>query len=190
MRISTIAWVIIILAALGGGWYYYSTQVSVPVMSGSGEPSPSGAAGTNGSPNQGNLGQQNNGAPQQPMADGAEGIVIGANLALGTDVNTKLGTYLTGYNGAALYTKDGDTANASSCYGQCAQNWPPYVVGAEDNVHQVKAGVAGSVDTFTRSDGTIQVTYKGKPLYFYASDSAAAGAKGDGVGGVWHIAKP
>lgn len=153
-------------------------------------PGPQQMMGINGSPNQGNMGGPDNGQVQQPMADGAEGTIIGANLALGTDGNATLGTYLIGYNGMPVYTKDGDTESSSTCYDTCAQNWPPYLVGAEDNVHQLKAGVKGTTDTMIRTDGSIQMTYDGKPLYFYAADSASANPTGDGKGGVWHIAKP
>ena len=130
------------------------------------------------------------GVMQKPMEDGAEGMIIGANVALGTDGNTTTGIYLIGYTGMPVYTKDGDSATASSCYSDCAKNWPPYLVGAEDNVNQLKAGVNGKADTFVRTDGTIQMTYNGKPLYFYAADSASSGPSGNGVGGVWHVAKP
>ncbi len=154
---------------------------------------PGTSAGINGSANQGNMGgpasDQGVGdasKPGQSGADGAEGTIIGSNLALGTDANTKLGKYLISYNGMPLYTFANDHGTASTCYGTCAQNWPPYLVGAEDNVHNVKAGV----DTIVRTNGTIQVTYNGHPLYFYAEDTSASGPTGNGVGGVWYVAKP
>ena len=181
---KTLVWAIVIIAALIGGWYWWSMS-NTPAPA-----TPSGQMGTNGSQNQGNMGGTDNGQVQQPTADGAEGMVIGSNLALGTSANTKLGTYLVGYNGMTLYTKEGDSAKVSTCTGSCATAWPAYVVGAEDNVNQLKAGITGKADTFVRADGTIQMTYKGMPLYFYASDKTSADAKGDGVGGVWHVAKP
>jgi len=125
-------------------------------------------------------------------ADGAEGVVIGNNLALGTNGNATLGTYLIGYTGMTLYTYTKDTGSVSTCYDTCATNWPPYIVGAEDNVKQVKSGVnASKVGTTIRTDGTIQMTYDGKPLYFYAKDRAnTSDATGQGVGGVWFVVKP
>jgi hypothetical protein len=39
--------------------------------------------------------------------------------------------------------------------------------------------------TITRSNGTIQVTYAGHPLYFYKGDTKAGQAKGQGVENVW-----
>jgi predicted lipoprotein with Yx(FWY)xxD motif len=49
--------------------------------------------------------------------------------------------------------------------------------------------VTGTVATITRSDGSVQATYNGHPLYTYVSDSAPGQAKGNGLnlsGGVWH----
>ena len=174
MKTSTVVSTIVILLIAAGSWYYLANIDMTPLVQDQAQV-PAG-------------GQPDTGVIQQPMADGAEGSIIGANLALGLDgVGTK--AHLIGYNGMTLYTKDGDTATTSSCYGQCATNWPPYLVGPEDNVNNVKAGVGGKVDTIFRTDNSIQVTYNGKPLYFYASDKTSADVTGDGVGGVWHVAK-
>ena len=51
------------------------------------------------------------------------------------------------------------------------------------------AGVTGKLGTITRSDGSMQATYNGHPLYTYVADSAPGQAKGNGLnlnGGVWH----
>ena len=51
------------------------------------------------------------------------------------------------------------------------------------------AGVTGKLATITRSDGSMQATYNGRPLYTYVADSAPGQAKGNGLnlnGGVWH----
>ena len=176
---KTIVWLLVIVIIGAGGWYWWSMQDATTT--------PEGAAGT-GSEEQGADGANN--GMQLPMEDGAEGAIIGNNLALGTDSDTKVGKYLIAYNGMAVYTKDGDTTTMSSCYSTCATNWPPYLVGAEDNVNNVKAGVGGKVATIIRTDGSIQVTYNGKPLYFYATDKTSADVSGDGAGGIWHVAKP
>ena len=116
--------------------------------------------------------------------------IIGSNLALGTDGNEALGTYLIGYTGAAVYTHDGDTASSSACYDACAQEWPPYLVGSEDNIHQLKAGVRDVTSTITRTDGSLQLTYDGHPLYFYAADKESNNPSGNGVSGAWHLVRP
>lgn len=38
-----------------------------------------------------------------------------------------------------------------------------------------------------RKDGTQQLTFNDKPIYFYVSDGAQGDINGDGLGGVWHI---
>ncbi len=42
----------------------------------------------------------------------------------------------------------------------------------------------------TRADGTKQWAYNGAPLYTWVGDSSVGDMTGDGVKGVWHIAKP
>jgi hypothetical protein len=51
------------------------------------------------------------------------------------------------------------------------------------------SGVTGTLATITRSDGTVQATYDGHPLYTYAGDTAPGQANGNGItsfGGTWH----
>jgi predicted lipoprotein with Yx(FWY)xxD motif len=50
-------------------------------------------------------------------------------------------------------------------------------------------GVTGKLATITRSDGSVQASYNGHPLYTYVGDKAPGQAKGNGLnlsGGVWH----
>jgi predicted lipoprotein with Yx(FWY)xxD motif len=41
-----------------------------------------------------------------------------------------------------------------------------------------------------RDDGSSQIAYKGKPLYYWVKDGKAGDTTGDGVMGVWHTARP
>jgi predicted lipoprotein with Yx(FWY)xxD motif len=52
------------------------------------------------------------------------------------------------------------------------------------------AGATGTFATFARPDGTMQVSYNGKPLYYFAKDTKAGDTNGQGVGGKWFIAAP
>jgi len=91
---------------------------------------------------------------------------------------------LTNANGLTLYWFGPDTATTSNCTGSCATYWPP-VAGPVT----AGAGVTGKLGTITRSDGTVQATYDGHPLYTYVSDTSPGQAKGNGLnlsGGVWH----
>jgi predicted lipoprotein with Yx(FWY)xxD motif len=85
-----------------------------------------------------------------------------------------------------LFTKD--TPNTSNCYGGCASYWPPLLTnGAPVAGTGVTASMLG---TTKRTDGTVQVTYNGWPLYYYASDKAAGDVTGENVQGVWFVITP
>jgi predicted lipoprotein with Yx(FWY)xxD motif len=91
---------------------------------------------------------------------------------------------LTNGKGFTLYWFVPDTSTRSNCNGSCAQIWPPVTGPATAG-----AGVTGKLGTITRSDGSIQATYGGHPLYTYTADTAPGQANGNGInasGGVWH----
>jgi predicted lipoprotein with Yx(FWY)xxD motif len=48
--------------------------------------------------------------------------------------------------------------------------------------------VTGQLGTITRADGSLQVTYKGLPLYFFHNDSNPGDTKGNYTG--WSLVKP
>jgi predicted lipoprotein with Yx(FWY)xxD motif len=80
----------------------------------------------------------------------------------------------------AVYEFDGDTvANQSTCTGGCLAAWPPVPVPANAPVP-----LPSPWSKFTRSDdAVVQLTYNGKPLYTFASDTQAGVATGNGVAG-------
>jgi predicted lipoprotein with Yx(FWY)xxD motif len=91
---------------------------------------------------------------------------------------------LTNAKGFTLYSFVPDTSTKSNCNGSCATYWPPVKGPATAGT-----GVTGKLATITRSDGSIQATYNGHPLYTYVGDKAPGQAKGNGLnlsGGVWH----
>jgi len=91
---------------------------------------------------------------------------------------------LTNAKGFTLYWFAPDTSTMSKCNGSCATYWPPVKGPATAG-----PGVTGKLATIKRSDGSVQATYDGHPLYTYAADSAPGQAKGNGLnasGGVWH----
>ena len=99
---------------------------------------------------------------------------------------TKIGgvNVLTNAKGFTLYWFVPDTSTTSKCNGSCATYWPPVKGPATAG-----AGVTGRLGTITRSDGSVQATYNGHPLYTYVADGAPGQAKGNGLnlsGGVWH----
>lgn len=85
-------------------------------------------------------------------------------------------------NGMSLYTYDKDEAGKSNCYDKCATNWPPLAAAAD-------AKADGEWTIVDRTDGTKMWAYDGKPLYTFIKDKAKGDVTGEGVGGVWHLAK-
>jgi len=93
-------------------------------------------------------------------------------------------TVLTNAKGFTVYSFAPDTPTASQCNGGCAHLWPPVTGPAIAG-----PGVTGTLGTIHRSDGSIQATYSGHPLYTYLGDTAPGQAKGNGLnaaGGIWH----
>lgn len=110
-----------------------------------------------------------------------------AALTLASTNDPALGAYLTGLNGMTLYILTTDTPDTSSCTGTCATNWPPLTVAPGATITG-PSGATAAFATSARSDGTMQVTYNHWPLYYYAGDSAAGDAKGQGKNGTWFVA--
>lgn len=122
-------------------------------------------------------------APSVAQGDAPAEEVYTVNAA-----TTDLGTFLTGEDGLTLYYFAKDTApGVSACEGQCVTNWPLFSVDADETV-AAGAGVTGVLATFIRADGTVQVAYDGRPLYYFAGDQAAGDVNGQGVGDVWYVA--
>lgn len=96
---------------------------------------------------------------------------------------------LVGANGMTVYSFANDTDGTSACYDQCATNWPPLLVESEDAL-LAGFGASGELGVTERTDGTLQVTYNGMPLYYWKNDAARGDTTGDGVGGVWAIVAP
>jgi len=99
-----------------------------------------------------------------------------------------LGTILTDPEGMTLYLFTNDTtANESTCYDQCAENWPPFMA---EEPFSLPFGVEGELTTVERTDGTTMVAYNGIPLYYFAGDTAPGDTNGQGVGDVWYVLGP
>jgi predicted lipoprotein with Yx(FWY)xxD motif len=109
--------------------------------------------------------------------------------ALRTTDNSRLGTIVVDGSGRTLYRFDKDSASppTSNCTGACAQLWPPVLVGTQISLSGIDRSLLG---TIKRSDGTVQLTLNGWPLYRYAGDSAPGQVNGEGIGGVWFAVRP
>ena len=83
-------------------------------------------------------------------------------------------------DGQVLYSYDPDQPSLSNCSGDCAANWPPMSLAPAISIQDPLARIS-------RADGTNQITYGKKPLYYYSGDDKPGVANGDGIGGVWHV---
>jgi predicted lipoprotein with Yx(FWY)xxD motif len=124
-----------------------------------------------------------------PSASGGGGAAAGS---VAVDARTGPdGTYLTDGSGRTLYLFLADKSGASTCSGACATAWPPLTTTSKASAG---GGVTASdLGTVTRSDGTKQVTYNGHPLYYFARDTSAGRADGQGLtgfGAAWWIVSP
>ena len=76
-----------------------------------------------------------------------------------------------GWHVFPVYSYSADSATKSACQGACAAAWPPLLTAGAPGVEG--SAQSGAVGTLTRPDGTLQVTYHGKPLYLFANEGIA-----------------
>jgi predicted lipoprotein with Yx(FWY)xxD motif len=95
---------------------------------------------------------------------------------------TSLGQVLEVGNGKVLYVHAGDSATASTCLDACATAWPPLFIAAGTTI-VAPPGARGPFGSITRPDGQVQLTYRGKPLYFWQNDKNSGDTTGQGING-------
>jgi predicted lipoprotein with Yx(FWY)xxD motif len=101
--------------------------------------------------------------------------------------STGLGEVLVDAKGRTLYVFTKDKGDQSVCSGKCAVAWPALTVtGAATPGTGVEASL---LSTSKQANGSSQVTYGGKPLYYFAGDKAPGDTKGQGLNGVWWVVK-
>ena len=105
--------------------------------------------------------------------------------------NAKLGPILVDGSGRTLYLFEADKGTTSTCYGSCAAYWPPLLT---SGAPQAGAGAdAMLLGTTKRTDGTVEVTYKGHPLYYVVTDHNPGDATGQAInnfGAAWYVLGP
>ena len=102
----------------------------------------------------------------------------------------KLGMVLVDSDGMTLYDFHKDKGTTSSCYGPCAEGWPPMLTEGEPTVGN--GASSSKLGTTERKDGTTQVTYAGHPLYTFVADKKPGEANGNDVsafGAQWYALK-
>lgn len=99
----------------------------------------------------------------------------------------QLGKVIVDSAGTTPYDCHKDKGTASTCYGTCATDWPPLLTkGSPKAMGGAEASLLG---TTKREDGTVQVTYKGHPVYTFFEDKKPGEANGNDVdffGGEWY----
>jgi predicted lipoprotein with Yx(FWY)xxD motif len=100
--------------------------------------------------------------------------------------NAKLGAIITDNTGKSVYFFSKDAAATSACVGACSVTWPPFYQATPTLGTGLSSADFG---TITRTDGTMQTTYKGWPLYYYSLDVNAGDTNGDAFANFWAIAK-
>jgi predicted lipoprotein with Yx(FWY)xxD motif len=116
----------------------------------------------------------------------AEAVVIGVKS------NAVLGKILAaGPKKLTVYMFASDHGSVSTCYGACATAWPPVITTGTPKAQG--GAIAAKIGTITRSEGAKQVTYAGRPLYYYTPDSNEAAISGQGLnsfGALWWVMSP
>ncbi len=110
------------------------------------------------------------------------------SLTLASTTLPSVGSVLTGPNGRTLYYFTTDSSTATTCTGECAVVWPPLIVPAGTQP-MLTSAVPGTLGTVMRPDGSTQVTYNGRLLYYYHGDTDPGQDKGQGVDGTWFVLK-
>jgi predicted lipoprotein with Yx(FWY)xxD motif len=96
-------------------------------------------------------------------------------------------------HGRTLYALSPETTHHLLCRSHaCFEFWPPVTVHSANVKLAAGHGVEGHLSLLHRSDGKLQVTLRGLPLYRFAGDSSKGQASGEGIksfGGTWHAVK-
>lgn len=125
-----------------------------------------------------------NGAHSPPLEHGSVDEVT-------TRMIPGLGRILVDGQGLTLYLFELDRRSAPACYQICSVQWPPLTLAPG-----VERPIAGPginpalLGTVRRTDGTIQITYHGWPLYRWLPDASPGEASGQGLnnlGGLWYV---
>jgi predicted lipoprotein with Yx(FWY)xxD motif len=106
-----------------------------------------------------------------------------SSAAVVKTASNSLGTILVNSQGMTLYHLSGEVNGKFICTGTaCLGVWHPLIAPSSGT-----PGGVGSLGTVKRPEGTMQVTYKGTPLYIFTGDKQAGETNGQGIKdvGVW-----
>ncbi|MDQ3858938.1 MAG: hypothetical protein M3327_10915 [Actinomycetota bacterium] len=162
-----------------------SAEATEPTDAGSGEDSEAGSAVPGGEST------ETGAAALARRPAGEEGLRLPATRARIVAKESALGRVLFDANGQVVYAFEIDGRNQSNCTSEeCVEAWPPVLTREKPSAGE---GVeARLLRTIRRSDGRLQVTYNGRPLYFYEHEGRGE-IKCHNVdlhGGLWWVVTP
>jgi predicted lipoprotein with Yx(FWY)xxD motif len=121
----------------------------------------------------------------------ASALATTSALTLGSASNATLGKpVVISPQGRTLYALSPETSKHLLCKSaECFKVWPPVTVKSSKVKLKAASGVQGHVGILRRSNGMLQVTLRGEPLYRFSGDSGKDQDHGQGIesfGGKWH----
>jgi predicted lipoprotein with Yx(FWY)xxD motif len=122
-------------------------------------------------------------ASVQPAAQTSGGS---SGAAVVKTASSSLGTILVDSQGMTLYHLSGEQNGRFICTSSaCLSVWHPVIASSGD----APSGEGVSLGTVKRPEGTVQVTYKGTPLYTFTGDQQSGETKGQGIKdvGTWSV---
>lgn len=124
--------------------------------------------------------------------NGTGGTEAQSPTAVTAKQNATYGTILAaGPKHLTVYMFAADHGDESTCYGACATVWPPVLTTGKPKAEG--GALASKLATTKRKEGKSQVTYAGRPLYYYTPDVTEADATGQGstsFGASWWVLAP
>lgn len=117
-------------------------------------------------------------------AGNAATVSLASNATLGEQI-------VIDAQGRTLYALRPETTHHLLCKSsECLKFWPPLTVRSSKAKLLAGPGVHGHLAILRRSNGVLQVTLGGLPLYRYSGDQAKGQANGQSIhsfGGTWHV---
>jgi predicted lipoprotein with Yx(FWY)xxD motif len=126
----------------------------------------------------------------RPLAAGAPTAGAAKTGITVKTASSRFGTILVDGAGRTLYLFTADRGRTSRCYGACAKAWPvTYAKGTPRAAGGARASLLGRTK---RRDGRLQVTYRGRPLYYYVDEPAGQVLcqNVNEFGGLWLVVRP
>lgn len=116
-----------------------------------------------------------------------------SDVVIDVDSLEEAGAYITDREGRALYVLEGEPEGESTCYDDCAREWPPLLAQQGEPRAADEAVAEDQLGTIERRDGQRQVTLDGQPLYYYHDDEGPGDTAGHHVTdewGEWYLVQP